>query len=76
VNRYLVTFSRIGHIGQGHRQGFEARTVEGLEGPITEFVNNVLKKGAATADVTVTIDPELMKGQLNYGLLGNFTIAA
>lgn len=72
MKTFYVIFTRIGS-RPGHGNFFEARTMAALEKPLTEYVQDVLGKDEGT--VVVTVDPENKIGQIDYGLLGNFTIA-
>jgi hypothetical protein len=67
MKKFLVTFQRLG----GHhdfRLPVTASEMAACERPIKEFVEQALER----TNVTVTITDG--KGQLNYGLLGEFTI--
>lgn len=65
---YYVNFERLEKVGR-YRDYYEAESVPALEGPIQEFVDQVVGEGR-----TVTIIPDQMRGQVNYGLAGEFTI--
>lgn len=70
---FYVTFSRIGNVAKNHVHAFEAKDIESLEPEISEWVSSVLRK--EPDQLTVTVDPDNKVGQLDYGLLGNFTIS-
>ena len=70
---FMVHFTRVGNELKDYTGGFEAVSIEALEPKIQEFVDGVLDK--EPGQVTVTVDPDNKVGQLDYGLLGNFTIS-
>jgi hypothetical protein len=73
---FLVRFQRIGalHHYRGYTRLLEAESMAALEAPVTEILNDIFEEELHTppANVQVTIIDD--KGQINYGLLGEFTI--
>jgi len=67
VKAFLVTFQRLGTL-RDYPIPVKATEVAACEKPIKDFVETVLEQ----QNVIVTIIDG--KGQLNYGLLGEFTI--
>jgi len=71
MRRFVVQFSKIGNAVGEYSRFFEAPNVRALEPEIQAFVDSVLGEDA---HAEVTLEPLSMKGQINYGLLGNFDI--
>lgn len=66
---FFVTFVHLDGRLHGKQVPFEAPNVAALEPEIQSFVDSRLGEGTQ-----VTVIPSLMRGQVNYGLKGEFTI--
>ena len=67
---FFVKFNHMDTLPPGYERPFEAESVAALEPEIQAFVDQRLGDGKV-----VTIIPALMRGQVDYGLKGEFTIS-
>ena len=72
TTRYRVTFERIGRGARGLTQDWEAVDADDLASIIYGFA----RKHLASSEYSVLVDLETMRGSIEAGRFGTFTIAA